>query len=96
MDTQTVTIDQLARLYAARNEANGRMSQAMRSKDATLIRLAKEDATRWNHAYDDARKAYKKQQKAAQRERWRTQMIRYYMDLTDAETTHENDGRLAA
>ena len=83
MTTQPVSLDQLARLYAARNEANKRMSQAMRSKDATLIRLAKEDATRWNHAYDDARKAYKRQQKAAQRERWRTQIIRFYLDQKD-------------
>jgi predicted lipid-binding transport protein (Tim44 family) len=94
--SQPVTLDQLARLYAARNEANKRMPQAMRSKDATLIRLAKEDVTRWNYAYDDARKAYKRQQKAAQRERLRNTMIRYYMDLLDDETTHENDGRLAA
>jgi len=82
--TQTVTIDQLARLYAARNEANGRMSQALRSKDATLIRLAKDDATRWNHAYDDARKAYKRQQKTAQKAKWRTTMIRFYMDHAEA------------
>lgn len=84
MTTQPVTLDQLARLYAARNEANGRMSKALRSKDPTLIRLAKEDAARWNHAYDDARKAYKRQQKAAQRERWRTQMIRFYLDHAEA------------
>lgn len=88
MTTQPITLDQLARLYQARNEANKRMSQAMRSKDATLIRLAKEDATRWNHAYDDARKAYKRQQKAAQRERWRTQMIQFYIDHAQATTSN--------
>ena len=82
--SQSVSLDQLARLYAARNEANGRMSQALRGRDTTLIRLAKEDATRWNRAYDDARKAYKRQQKAAQRERWRTQMIRFYLDHAEA------------
>lgn len=80
MDTQPVTTEQLARLYAARNEANGRMSQALRSKDATLIRLAKEDSARWNRAYDDARKAYKKQQKAERTARLRTTMIRFYLD----------------
>ncbi len=78
--SQTVSLDQLARLYAARNEANGRMSQALRSKDATLIRLAKEDSARWNRAYDDARKAYKKQQKAERKARLRTTMIRFYLD----------------
>ena len=80
MDTQPVTTEQLDRLYAARNEANGRMSQALRSKDATLIRLAKEDSARWNRAYDDARKAYKKQQKAERTARLRTTMIRFYLD----------------
>ena len=80
MTTQPVTTEQLARLYAARNEANGRMSQALRSKDATLIRLAKEDSARWNRAYDDARKAYKKQQKAERKARLRTTMIRFYLD----------------
>ena len=80
MDTQPVTTEQLAKLYAARNEANGRMSQALRSKDATLIRLAKEDSARWNRAYDDARKAYKKQQKAERTARLRTTMIRFYLD----------------
>ena len=84
MDTQPVTTEQLARLYAARNEANGRMSQAMRSKDATLIRLAKEDARRWNQAYDDARKAWKKQQKKARCDQWRTTMIKFYIDHHEA------------
>ena len=78
--SQSVSLDQLARLYAARNEANGRMSQALRSKDATLIRLAKEDSARWNRAYDDARKAYKKQQKAERKARLQTTMIRFYLD----------------
>lgn len=77
---QSVSLDQLARLYAARNEANKRMSQALRSKDATLIRLAKEDSARWNRAYDDARKAYKKQQKAERKARLQTTMIRFYLD----------------
>lgn len=84
--SQTVSLDQLARLYQARNEANKRMSQAMRGGDHTLIRLAKDDAGRWNRAYDDARKAYKRQQKAAQRERWRTQMIQFYIDHAQATT----------
>lgn len=83
--TQPVTLDQLARLYRARNEANKRMSQALRSRDATVIRLAKDDARRWNQAYDDARKAYKRQQKKQRREQWRTQIIRFYLDQHDAQ-----------
>ena len=85
MTSQPVTLDQLARLYAARNEANVRMSQAMRGKDATLIRLAKEDAGRWNRAYDDARKAFKKQQKKQQRSSMRSTMIRFYLDQHEAQ-----------
>ena len=88
MNLQPVTLDQLARLYRARNDANGRMSQALRSKDALLIRLAKEDATRWNQAYDDARKAWKKQQKAEHREQWRTTMIKFYMHYAEATITN--------
>lgn len=87
MNTQPVTLEQLARLYQARNEANGRMSAALRGKDATLIRLAKDDATRWNQAYDDARKQFKKQQKAEQRARWRTTMIKFYLDHHEANQT---------
>lgn len=78
--SQSVSLDQLARLYAARNEADGRMSQALRCKNATLIRLAKEDSARWNRAYDYARKAYKKQQKAERKARLQTTMIRFYLD----------------
>lgn len=80
MDGQPVTLEQLARLYAARNDANKRMSQALRGGDATVIRLAKEDATRWNQAYDAARKQHKRQQKAARKAAWRTTMIRFYID----------------
>ena len=80
MNPQPVTIDQLARLYQARNEANKRMSQAMRGKDATLIRLAKEDARRWNQAYDAAQRAFKRQQKAARKAQWRSTLIRFYLD----------------
>lgn len=88
MNQQPVTLDQLARLYQARNEANGRMSAALRSKDTNIIRLAKEDATRWNQAYDDARKAWKKQQKKQRREQWRTTMIKFYMHYAEATITH--------
>ena len=83
--TQPITIDQLVRLYQARNEANGRMSAALRGKDKAAIATAKAEATRLNHAYDDAYRAYKRQQKTAQRARWRTTMIRFYLDQNEAQ-----------
>ena len=42
-------------------------------------------ATRLNHAYDDAHRAYKRQQKTAQRARWRTTMIKFYLDHHEAQ-----------
>lgn len=82
--SQTVSIDQLARLYTARNEANKRMSQAMRSKDATLIRLATAEASNFNRAYDAAQRAFKRQQKAERRAQRRSTMIRFYLDVQEA------------
>ena len=78
-----VTLDQLARLYRARNEANKRMSQALRKKDKTLARLATDEASNFNRAYNAALRQYKHQQKAAARARWRTTMIRFYMDFKE-------------
>ena len=87
MTDQPVTLEQLARLYRARNEANKRMSQAMRSKDKTLIALATAEASNFNKAYDVAQRSYKRQQKAARKAQWRTTMIKFYLDqqeTTDA------------
>lgn len=84
MNTQTITIDQLARLYQARNDANGRMSAALRSKDQELIRLAKQDSANWNKAYDAARKQLKRQQKAERKAQWRATMINFYLDARQA------------
>ena len=78
-----VTLDQLARLYRARNEANKRMSQALRTKDKTLVRLATDEASNFNRAYNAAMRQYKRQQKAAARAQWRTTMIRFYMDYQE-------------
>lgn len=83
MNPQPVTIDQLARLYQARNEANKRMSQALRSKDKAAIAAAKAEATNFNKAYNDAHKVYKRQQKKHQREQWRTKLIRFYLDAQE-------------
>lgn len=82
--SETITLDRLARLYQARNEANKRMSQAMRSKDKTLIRLATAEASNFNRAYDAAQRAYKRQQKAVRKAQWRSTLIRFYLD---AQTT---------
>ena len=78
-----VTLDQLARLYRARNEANKRMSQALRTKDKTLVRLATDEASNFNRAYNAALRQYKRQQKAKARAQWRTTMIRFYMDCKE-------------
>ena len=83
MNLQPVTLDQLARLYQARNEANKRMSQALRTKDKTLVKLATDEASNFNRAYADALRGYKRQQKAAARARWRTTMIRFYIDYRE-------------
>ena len=80
MDDQPVTLDQLARLYQARNEANSRMSAALRSKDRALIQLATAEASNFNRAYDAAQRAFKRQQKAARRAQWRSTLIRFYLD----------------
>ena len=85
--TQTVTLDQLARLYRARNEANKRMSQALRTKDETLVRLATDEAGNFNRAYNAALRQYKRQQKAKARAQWRTTMIRFYMDYQEKSST---------
>lgn len=66
---QAVTTEQLARLYQARNDANKRMSQALRTKDVALTALAKNEATNYNQAYANALRGYKRQQKAANRDR---------------------------
>ena len=82
-DPQTVTLDKLARLYRARNEANKRMSQALRTKDETLVKLATDEASNFNRAYSAALRQYKRQQKARARAQWRTTMIRFYMDCQE-------------
>lgn len=79
----TVTLEQLARLYQARNEANRRMSQALRTKDKTLVKLATDEASNFNRAYNAALRQYKRQQKAKARAQWRTTMIRFYMDCQE-------------
>ena len=78
-----VTLDQLARLYRARNESNKRMSQALRRKDKTLVKLATDEASNFNRAYNAALRQYKRQQKAKARAQWRTTMIRFYMDCQE-------------
>lgn len=56
----------------------------MRSKDATLTRLATAEASNFNRAYDAAQRAYKRQQKAANRAELRNTMIRLCLDAAAA------------
>lgn len=81
---QAVSTDQLARLYQARNDANKRMSQALRTKDKTLVKLATDEASNFNRAYAYALRSYKRQQKAAQRSAMLTTMIKFYLDCKEA------------
>lgn len=80
---KTVGTDKLARLYQSRNDANKRMSQALRTKDKTLVKLATDEASNFNRAYNAALRQYKRQQKAKARAQWRTTMIRFYMDCQE-------------
>lgn len=77
---QAVSTDQLSRLYQARNDANKRMSQALRTKDKTLVRLATDEASNFNRAYNAALRQYKRQQKAKTKAQLRTTMIKFYLD----------------
>ena len=81
---QVVSTDQLARLYQARNDANKRMSQALRTKDKTLVKLATDEASNFNRAYSAALRQYKRQQKAKTSAQWRTTMIGFYLDYNEA------------
>ena len=68
---QTVSTEQLARLYAARNQANSQLAAAHRvkPKDRDLIERMRQRASNLNGAYVAALKQYKRQQKAANRAR---------------------------
>jgi len=69
---QSVTIEQLARIYEARNAANKAMGQALRTRSHLVITAAKAEAGRLNRAYDAAKAAYKRQQKTARKAREKT------------------------
>ena len=80
MTDQSITVDQLARLYHARNNANSHLASAHRSGNKQLIASARADAKLWNKAYEAGLKQYKKQQKRERQAQLRTSMIRFYMD----------------
>lgn len=84
----SITVEQLARLYQARNEANKRMSQAMRAGDKTVIRLATSEATNFNRAYAAALRGYKRQQKSASRSAATTAAIKFYLDKLESNNEH--------
>ena len=83
---QPITLDQLARLYAARNQANSELSKAhcAKPRDPDLIERMRQRAGALNGAYVQALKRYKRQQKAARRGEWRSTMIRFYIDHQEA------------
>lgn len=88
---QSVTIEQLARLYHARNEANKRMSQALRAKFGVVD--AKTKAGLLNRAYVDSLKAYKRQQKTAMKAR---RVSEEAVTSQEAKTTAEQPNQDAA
>lgn len=77
---QTVTLDQLARLYEARNKSNSQLSAAIKVGEPGRIADSKAESRRLNSAYDAALRQYKRQQKAENRDQLRTTMIRFYLD----------------
>ena len=79
MTTQPITLEQLARLYGARNAANAGMSAALRAGEPGRVAEAKAAARELNIAYEAARKAYKRQQKAANR----AAQISFYLDALE-------------
>lgn len=85
---QTVTTEQLARLYAARNQANSQLAAAHRvkPKDRDLIERMRQRASALNGAYNAALRQYKRQQKAASRDALRTELIGMYLDCQQVRT----------
>lgn len=83
---QPITTEQLARLYAARNQANSELSAAhcAKPRDRDAIERLRQRASALNGAYEAGRKQYKRQQKAATRAQWRTTMIQFYIDHQEA------------
>ena len=83
---QPITLEQLARLFDAANQANSELAAAHcakpRNRDA--IERARQRSSALNSAYDYARRRYKKQQKAASRAELRNTMIRFYLDAQES------------
>lgn len=83
---QPITTEQLARLYSAANQANSDLDAAHRTKDKDLIERMRQRSRALNSAYDNARRRYKKQQKADGRKQWRSTMIRSDLDCRESQT----------
>ena len=79
-----MTDEQLAQLYQAANQANSDLAAAYRSKDRTMIGMLRDRSRELNSAYAAAKRRYKRQQKAEQRARLRTTMIKFYLDCHEA------------
>lgn len=88
---QSVTIDQLARLYGARNEANSKLTLAHRAgSKAGSISDARKAARTLNSAYEAALKQYKHQQKTAMKARRASEEAAYKEAKTTAEQRDSN------
>ena len=83
---QTITLDQLARLFEAANKANSELAAAHRAKprDRDAIERARQRSSALNSAYDAAKRQYKRQKKAAQKSAMMTTMIGFYLDCKEA------------
>lgn len=83
---QTITLEQLARLFDAANRSNSELAAAHRAKprDKDLIERMRQRSRALNSAYDATRRQYKRQQKAAQKAAMLTTMIGFYLDYKEA------------
>lgn len=75
-----VTIDQLAQLYQAANQANSDLAAAYRNRDTAMIGMLRDRSRELNRSYAAAKRRRKRQQKSSGRDKIRTTMVRWYLD----------------
>ena len=83
---QSITMEQLARLFDAANRANSELAAAhrMRPRDRDAVERARQRSSALNSAYDAAKRQHKRQRKAAQKSAMLTTMIGFYLDSKEA------------
>lgn len=62
-----VTIDQLAQLYQAANQANSDLAAAYRNRDTAMIGMLRDRSRELNRSYAAAKRRRKRQQKSSGR-----------------------------